>query len=294
MPVIGIIGLGFVGGAMYRSFNDKIKELNLNSTVISYDKYKDIGNLQACLSADIIFLALPTPYSEVLSAYDCSALNEVISELHKLNFTGLIVIKSTVEPNYTESMQAKYEQMTIMHNPEFLTARTAYEDFHNQKNIVLGIPEIKFGKSLIYEGSSIEKPLCSEDLPYSVQSLISFYKVCYPNAKINLCTSNEAECVKLFCNSFYAVKIQFFNELYMTCQSLNTDYNKVVSIMLDNGWINKMHTQVPGPDGKLSYGGVCFTKDTRALLAYMQNLHQYNTVLKACVQERDIMRDEKS
>ncbi len=98
--------------------------------------------------------------------------------------------------------------------------------------------------------------------------------------------------MKIFCNSFYAVKIQFFNELYLLCQKNNSNFNENVNLMLKNGWINKMHTQVPGPDNKLSYGGACFPKDTNALLNYMMK-HQSNCkVLQATIDERNSFRQE--
>ena len=69
--------------------------------------------------------------------------------------------------------------------------------------------------------------------------------------------------------------MQFFNELYLTCQSNGSDFKKIKRMMLLNNWINPMHTDVPGPDGRLSYGGLCFPKDTNALNSYMKNFHQH-------------------
>lgn len=276
MITLAIIGIGFVGGAMYQSFTEKIKDLNLHTKykVIQYDKFKLIGSLTDCLKADIIFTALPTQYSCTANTYDNTPTYEVVQELHDFNFKGLLVIKSTVLPEFTEELQGRYPDISFVHNPEFLTARTAYEDFHHQKNIVLG------------HSSS-----CNTDY---LNALSTFYSNLYPNAVLNLCTSTESECVKLFCNTFYAVKIQYFNELYQTATALNVNYQKVVNIMLDNGWINPMHTSVPGPDGQLSYGGLCFTKDTLALLSHMKKTHNFYSVLEACVNERNRMRSDNS
>jgi UDP-glucose 6-dehydrogenase len=88
------------------------------------------------------------------------------------------------------------------------------------------------------------------------------------------------------------MKVQIFNEFYGLCQKLNVDYNNVTKMMLLNGWINPMHTQVPGPDGKLSYGGACFIKDTKALLAQMLHEDTPCAVLEATIEERDLMRPE--
>jgi len=259
---IGIIGLGFVGSAIEKSL--KIK----NTDLIVYDKYKNggIGNIEDCLKADILFLALPTLFSEDLKEYDKSALHEVCSFLNEKDFRGAVVIKSTVEPETTETLEKEYTNLNIIHNPEFLTARTAFEDFHNQKHIVLG------------KGNN-----CSEE---KLDIVIKFFQEKYPKAEISTCKSIESESMKAFVNSFYAVKIQFFNELYLLCEKNNCCFDKIKSLMLKNGWINPMHTNVPGPDGKLSYGGACFPKDTSALQKYMEKKNSHSEVLKATINER--------
>ena len=98
--------------------------------------------------------------------------------------------------------------------------------------------------------------------------------------------------MKLFANSFYSVKIQFFNELYLLCQKTNTNFDIVKDLMLKNNWINPMHTNVPGRDGQLSYGGFCFPKDTNALFAFMNEKQTNCKVLEATIQERNQMRND--
>ena len=159
----------------------------------------------------------------------------------------------------------------MIHNPEFLTARTAFEDFHNQKHIVLGKSEN-----------------CSEE---NLMKVYNFYKENY-DAEISLCTSTEAESMKIYVNCFYATKIQFFNEIYLLCQKIGSNYEVIKDLMLKNGWINPMHTDVPGPDGLLSYGGLCFPKDTNALLQTMKLNDVPCKVLEATIKERNLMRDD--
>ena len=120
-----------------------------------------------------------------------------------------------------------------------------------------------------------------------------FYEKLYQNAFISECSCTESECTKIFCNTFYAIKIQYFNELYALSQKLNCDYDTITKLMLKNNWINPMHTNVPGPDNKLSYGGLCFPKDTNALLQFMIKNDSPCEVLKATIKERNIMRDDK-
>lgn len=273
---ISVIGLGFVGDAMYNSFNEKIKNYQLENkyTIVGYDKYKNggIGSIDECINSDIIFTALPTIFNEKLKSYDNTPTYEVINELSNLGFNKCVVIKSTVEPTFTENLSKQFSNISFVHNPEFLTARTAYEDFHNQTHIVLGL-----------------STLC---LKKNVDNLLKFYEELYPNALISKSTSTESECMKIYCNTFYAVKVQYFNELYLLSEKINCRFNVVTDLMLKNGWINPMHTNVPGPDGKLSYGGLCFPKDTNALLEFMKIKNSPCEVLNACVNERNIMRSD--
>ena len=257
---IGILGLGFVGGAMLKSF--ELKEV----MCIGYDKYKKIGNFESVLDTDIIFICLPTLFD---SEKNCYNKDEIIESFKKLtNYHGLIVIKSTIEPETTNELSAKFPKLKIIHNPEFLTARTAFEDFHNQKHIVIG-----------------KGPNCD-----SVNSLVDFYGKYYPDAEISVCTSLESESMKIFCNSFYASKIMLFNEYYLLCQKNGSNFNRIKDLMLKNDWINPMHTNIPGPDGKLGYGGACFPKDTKALNEYMKSLYSENEVLKSVISECDKIR----
>ena len=73
---------------------------------------------------------------------------------------------------------------------------------------------------------------------------------------------------------------------------MNLDFNTIKDLMLGNGWINNRHTSVPGPDGKFSYGGACFPKDTKALLSFMRRADLPYLALKGVVDERDQMRDD--
>lgn len=263
---ISIIGLGFVGSAMLKSF--KINNVKTKG----YDKFKESDTFEDCLQSDIMFLALPTIYDEETKSYDKEPIYETCSKLVANDYKGIVVIKSTVEPETTSNLSKKYD-LKFVHNPEFLTAATAFEDFHNQKHIVLG------------KNNKVTKK--------DVTKLKKFYKSVYPQASISICSSTESESMKIFVNCFYATKVQFFNELYLLCEKLDdTDYNTVKKLMLKNKWINPMHTIVPGPDGKLSYGGYCFPKDTNALLEFMKIKNNPHKVLESVITERNEMRND--
>jgi UDPglucose 6-dehydrogenase len=258
---IAQIGNGFVGSALHRSF-----KINGVTTAI-YDKFQKIGTINSVLDSDILFLCLPTPFIRG-KHFDLSAIEENLELLKKNNYKGLCVIKSTVEIGVTKMLANKYG-LNIAHNPEFLTERTAFDDFHNQDYIVLG--------------SSSESELFDR--------LILFYKRLYPAARIAVCTSDESEAMKIMRNCYYSVKISIFNEFYLLCNSIGIDYDNVRDLML-GPWVEKMHTNVPGPDGGLSYSGHCFPKDTNALLAQMVAAGSENAVLKATIESKNRLRPD--
>jgi nucleotide sugar dehydrogenase len=266
---IAIVGTGFVGNAIINSL--KIKNI-LN--IISYDKYLNggIGKIDDILNAHIIILSLPTPFSEIHNTYDLNPIIETLTFLYNNNFLNPIIIKSTILPETTNNLSSQFPSLNLIHNPEFLTQKTAFEDFHNQSHIVLG-----------------KSNNCSS---FAYNFVIQFYKKYYPNAILSECSSNESESMKIFCNSFYSVKIQFFNELFLICNKNNTSFNNVKNLMLKNGWINPMHTNVPGNDKQLSYGGYCFPKDTNALLNYMKEKNSEYKILEACINERNELRSD--
>jgi len=266
-----VIGLGFVGSALHKSF-----ALKKVAPLGGFDRYKNggIGSLEECLDKPIIFLCLPTLYDEERGEYDKTAIKETLSNLANYKYGGVIVLKSTVEPGTTDELSKIYPDLTLVHNPEFLSAATAFQDFHNQTHIVLG------------QGKN-----CSNE---SLQVVHNFYQKYYPNAEMSVCKAIESESMKSFVNSFYAVKIQFFNELYLLCENQGSDFETIKKLMMKNKWINPMHTQVPGHDGKLSYGGACFPKDTNALLQCMIKNGSPHQLLEGCVRERNNLRGDKT
>ena len=259
---VGQIGKGFVGNALHRSFGE-----NGVDTAV-YDKFQNIGSIDSVIDSDILFLCLPTPYVEG-EGFCLGAIEENLDKLRGFGFGGLCVLKSTVEPGTSRLLGEKYG-LNVAHNPEFLTERTAFEDFHGQEHVVLG----KVSDSDAFD------------------SLIVMYKNLYPSALISVCTSEESEAMKLFANSFYAQKVMIFNEFYLLSNAIGLDFERVKGLMLKNNWIAPHHVHVPGPDGKLAYGGHCFPKDTNALSNFMKNKGTANMVLDASIRERNKIRDE--
>jgi UDPglucose 6-dehydrogenase len=256
MSTVGIVGLGVVGSAIRASFPD----------AAVYDPYKEESKFESLLARSVLFLCLPTLYDPERAAYNLDAIQDTLTRLSAEHYTGLVVLKSTVEPGTTRKLAAAYPTLRLCHSPEFLSARTAVEDFRTQSRLLIGTstPEV------------------------DVSALSSLF----PHIDQHICTSDETEAAKLFANSFYAAKIQIFNEFYDGCQRGGISFPRVRDLMLSLGWIHPMHTEVPGSDGRLSFGGMCFPKDISACVSYLETLGATRRVLEAAKLERDQMRGE--
>jgi UDP-glucose 6-dehydrogenase len=235
-----------------------------------YDKYKKLNTFEYVLNSEILFICLPTDYSEEIKSYDMTEINNTLSLLSKNNFNGIILLKSTLLPNYCSSINNLYTNLNIIQNPEFLSAITAVDDFAKQTHIILG--------------HTIQSINC-------ISSVYNFYNKLFPSALISICTSEEAAVTKLACNCFYSTKIQYFTEIYLLCRHLNIPYDNIKRLMLQMGWIDPHHTSVPGHDNKISFGGACFPKDINALTQYMIVSNIPNEVLQSVINERNKIRN---
>lgn len=265
---IGIAGMGVVGKAIY-------KGLSSEYTVFGYDSKSSasVNKIDDIIKCKFIFLCLPTPSLADGSA-DVSSIHNVISDIknHSI-YDNLIqkpifVLKSTVPIGTTSLLEKKY-MLNIVHCPEFLSARTSEIDFVNSNRIILGSNK--------------------EQLSNEVAEL--FLKR-FPGIKIIKVSPEESEFIKYFLNCFYATKVTFFNEMRLLNDKLSLDWSKVMSGVLSSEWVEKMHTQVPGPDGKFGFGGACFPKDTSALSNIFKQNGLSSIVLDAVIDQNNRIRKE--
>ena len=263
---IGIIGFGFVGQAIY----NYLKTINTINIFI-YDKYKNINGIDIVFNTDILYICLPTEYNDELKTYNMSIIDDTMDQLSKNNYTGIILIKSTVLPLYCSELNNKYKNLSIIHNPEFLSAKTASEDFTNQSHIILGY---------------------TEHSTHVIKLVERFYEIIFPNRLMSIVTSDESALIKIGCNSFYATKIQYFTEIYLLCKKLNISYDTVKDTMLKNNWINPMHTTIPGHDKMISFGGACLPKDISSLNQLLIKYNIENQVINSVITERNEMRSK--
>ena len=235
-PKIGIIGIGYVGGAVRNWFQKQKYPLFL------YDKYKKIGSIKEVNKADIVFICVPTPYHK-RSGYDDSAVSDSIQKLYG---SKIIVIKSTILPGSTEKFQKKFTRHRILFNPEFLVAKTAKKDFLNPKRQIIGFTK---------QSERVAKKIF-DVLPKS------------PYQKI--IPASEAEMVKYFGNAFLSTKVIFANQIYDLCQKLKIDYDVVKEMASQDSRIGPSHLKI-FHGGYRGYGGACFPKDVKSLIQLAKN-----------------------
>ena len=244
---VGIVGKGFVGGAMYENFKEVFNvfvwdtDINKRLNVTSFEDFVE--------KSDIIFVCVPTPMKEDGSC-DISIVSSVVADIAKIDSRKYVVIKSTVLPGTTEQLAADFG-MTIGFNPEFLTEANAHNDFRRQHLIIIGAddPGIAAVMAQLY---------------YEFNHKVDNY--CHVIER----TTKEAEMFKYLANCFLATKVIFANEFKKLCDSVNVDYAKIADVAVLDKRLGHTHWRVPGPDGKLGYGGSCFPKDTNALMHFAE------------------------
>lgn len=261
--MIGIIGQGFVGNAIYQKFKDYY-EIN----TYDLDSSKCNSSEQETLNNDIVFVCLPTPMNSDGSC-NVSLVESAIKRCSEFGITKTVVIKSTVSPGTTARINSLYPNMDIVFNPEFLTERNAVKDYENQNRIILGGP----------------RP--------STTKLKGIFSKVFPNVHIVKTDSTHAEMVKYLINTFLSVKVSFANEIYQICEGLNVDYDKVVEYATYDERLGNSHWNVPGHDGDFGFGGHCFPKDLAALIHLAENLNVIDNVLSATEQTNTQVRTNR-
>ena len=267
---IGIVGQGYVGTAVKEVFSKhyNVETYDLDKDKCSVDYLEDIVEL-----SNIIFVCVPTPMKKDGSC-DTSIVEAVVKDINDMvvsrNVSGRIVaIKSTIPPGTTNRLNKECKNISVIFNPEFLTEANFIDDFKNQNRIIIGG----------------ERP--------STTKLRQVYSLAFPSAKIVKTGSITAEMVKYFTNTFLATKVSFANEMKQICDGLNIDYDKVVEYSTYDERLGKSHWAVPGPDGKLGFGGSCFPKDLNALidLCYEKSI-KANTLFGAWDTNLDVRPEE--
>ena len=258
---VSIIGHGFVGKALENGLNENVETLIVDP--IYQNKISDIS----LFNSEVIFICVPTPMKDD-GDQDLNILNSVIEDIDKLKINAEIILKSTVLPSNIENIEKLIPR--IIYNPEFLTERSANEDFINAEFIVLG-------------GNN-----------KNVSKISSFYKnhtKCLSNNIIHT-DLISASLIKYTINSFLASKVMFFNELNSLFKKSGTDesWENFIQAVSSDSRIGKSHMQVPGPDGRYGFGGSCFPKDSQAIYKYSLSLNSPLNILKKVIDLNNSIR----
>ena len=248
---VGIVGFGFVGGAVSYGFKSDSVEQMIIDPKLGHAELEHLGPFEP----DIVFICTPTPMGKD-GSIDASICTSVIAEIRETEHLCPIVVKSTVTPDVLREWNEK-EGYNIIYNPEFLTEKNANEDFINPKMHVFG-------------GQRNQTEL--------VQAYYEEHSLCRPCPVYHM-TAEEASLVKYGINCFLATKVLWFNQFYDVVSENVSNFNKVIAAIGGDPRIGRSHTLVPGFDGKRGYGGACFPKDTAAFSAPSEHLSVLQKVI---------------
>lgn len=257
---IGIIGLGYVGGAIYASIDWPELFLVIDPAKGFNNTYQELAE-----QTDGVFVCVPSPQGDD-GHCDTSILENVLSELKKVNYQGVIISKCTAPPSVYEKLNNDFPN--LIHAPEFLTAANANRDYLHGKFSIIG------GRVAAYQREA-------ERIIRQTQKSLE---------NVRYCSIGEASLAKYAINSFLATKVTFMNELWGIAVAAGLDYDTVAEMVKLDPRIGNSHMQVPGPDGYFGFGGACFPKDTSALLKFAEGVGVTPMVLDAAVKQNTLHR----
>ena len=236
------------------------KELDLSATLDGTSAYKD---------ADFVVIAAPTNYDPVKNYFDTTHVEEVIDLVLEVNPDAVMVIKSTIPVGYTRSLYLKYaqkgvKQFNLLFSPEFLRESKALYDNLYPSRIIVGYPKLIDRPEFAEENEAIQAVTDVERMKEAAQAFASLLQegALKPDVDTLFMGMKEAEAVKLFANTYLALRVSYFNELDTYAEIKGLDPKAIIEGV---GLDPRIGTHYNNPS--FGYGGYCLPKDTKQLLA---------------------------
>lgn len=261
---IGYIGQGMVG----KAYADLFEKRGMD--VVRYDKREPYAaNKDLIKDCDIVFVSVPTPTTP--NGFDDHIVREVMPLVGK---GRIAVIRSTMLPGTTESIQEQFPDLYVMHAPEFLTARVAAEDAAHPRKNIIGIP------------------VDSQEYREKAEQVLSILPVAVHNS---ICSAKEAEMIKYLQNNFFYVKNIYMSIGYKLAEKLGCDLDVIYTALLSEPMMGTYHHLAPVFDGGYGAAGECLLKDFEAFLQFYisQNGEESGRKVLEAVRDRNLELLEK-